>query len=65
MNICDHWFETPNKFRNGLIYGIYCISSWLAPPLVTLLGPRMAMMLAAITYLVQVYAEKILSKIVS
>ena len=25
-------------FRNGLIYGIYCVSSWLAPALVTSLG---------------------------
>ena len=45
--------DNSSKFRNGLIYGIYCISSWLAPALVTSLGPRMAMMMAATTYLVQ------------
>lgn len=43
-----------SKFRNGLIYGIYCVSSWLAPALVTSLGPHIAMMMAATTYLVQV-----------
>ena len=50
-------YKCPLKLRNGLIYGIYCFSSWLAPALVNSLGPRVAMALAASTYLVQVIAQ--------
>ena len=40
--------------RSGIIYGTYCFSSWLAPPLVLRLGPRWSMVLAAASYVFQV-----------
>jgi len=36
---------------NGIVYGVFAFASWLAPSIVLKLGPRISLVLAALTYL--------------
>jgi len=44
-------FEVNGLVTNGIVYGVFAFASWLAPSIVIQLGPRISMMLAALTYL--------------
>ena len=37
--------------RNGIVYGVFAFASWGAPSVVVAVGPRLSMILAALTYL--------------
>jgi len=40
--------------RNGIVYGVFAFASWLAPSIVIAIGPRLSMILAALTYAFQI-----------
>ena len=37
--------------RNGIVYWVFGLASWLAPSLVVAVGTRLSMILAALTYI--------------
>jgi len=44
-------FNVNGLVTNGIVYGVFAFASWLAPSIVLKLGPRISLMLAALTYL--------------
>lgn len=48
--------DDPNFTGTGyvslcIIYAVFAISNWLAPVLITLTGPRIVMLIGAVTYM--------------
>merc|ERR1719154_223335 len=44
-------FKVNGLVTNGIVYGVFAFASWLAPSIVLKLGPRISLVLAALTYL--------------
>ena len=40
--------------RSSIIYGVFAFASWISPSVVVLLGPRLSMVVAALTYAFQI-----------
>jgi len=47
-------FRVNGLTTSGITYGVFAFVSWLAPSIVVVLGPRVSMILAALTYLFQI-----------
>lgn len=42
---------TGNGFWSlAIIYGVFAITNWATPSIISLIGPRMAMVIGAVTY---------------
>jgi len=44
-------FSVNGLITNGIVYGVFAFAAWFSPSIVVFLGPRISMMLAALTYL--------------
>jgi len=44
-------FSVNGLVTNGIVYGVFAFASWIAPSIVVMTGPRICMIIAALTYL--------------
>lgn len=47
-------FKVNGLVTNGIVYGVFAFASWLSPSIVVAIGPRISMIIAALTYAFQI-----------
>jgi len=55
-------FQVKGLVTNGIVYGVFAFASWGAPSVVVAVGPRLSMILAALTYLFNITQYLYLNK---
>lgn len=50
IQIDDPSFEGDGYYSLAIIYAVFAIANWAAPSIISVIGPRVAMVIGAITY---------------